>query len=167
MLHPGAEPRVQRHCRSLRQNVQTRLRSRPSIAGCCYTVLRQVARWFDDYNESHPHSGLGMISPRSSFVLRSISRASGQMGATPVTEHRTLSRIKPVPSEWREKRCHVAASRFSPAAVSGRCPATAPRAVWAKPEMGDGARRGGISCVSASRNLAEARFCFLEQGAPG
>ena len=28
------------------------------------TVLRQIARWFDDYNESHPHSGLGMISPR-------------------------------------------------------------------------------------------------------
>jgi transposase InsO family protein len=27
-------------------------------------VLRQIARWFDDYNESHPHSGLGMISPR-------------------------------------------------------------------------------------------------------
>jgi transposase InsO family protein len=28
------------------------------------TVLRLIARWFDDYNESHPHSGLGMISPR-------------------------------------------------------------------------------------------------------
>ena len=28
------------------------------------TVLRQIAGWFDDYNESHPHSGLGMISPR-------------------------------------------------------------------------------------------------------
>jgi hypothetical protein len=27
-------------------------------------VLRQIARWFDDYNESHPHSGLGMISPQ-------------------------------------------------------------------------------------------------------
>jgi transposase InsO family protein len=28
------------------------------------TVLRQIAGWFDDYNENHPHSGLGMISPR-------------------------------------------------------------------------------------------------------
>ena len=27
-------------------------------------MLRQIAGWFDDYNESHPHSGLGMISPR-------------------------------------------------------------------------------------------------------
>jgi len=27
-------------------------------------VLRQIAGWFDDYNESHPHSGLGMISPK-------------------------------------------------------------------------------------------------------
>jgi putative transposase len=27
-------------------------------------VLRQIARWFDDYNESHHHSALGMISPR-------------------------------------------------------------------------------------------------------
>jgi putative transposase len=27
-------------------------------------VLRQIAGWFDDYNESHPHSGLEMISPR-------------------------------------------------------------------------------------------------------
>jgi putative transposase len=26
------------------------------------TVLRQIAGWFDDYNENHPHSGLGMIS---------------------------------------------------------------------------------------------------------
>jgi transposase InsO family protein len=28
------------------------------------TVLRQITGWLDDYNESHPHSGLGMISPR-------------------------------------------------------------------------------------------------------
>jgi transposase InsO family protein len=27
------------------------------------TVLRQIAGRFDDYNESHPHSGLGLISP--------------------------------------------------------------------------------------------------------
>jgi putative transposase len=28
------------------------------------TVLRQIAGWFDDYNDSHPHSGLKMRSPR-------------------------------------------------------------------------------------------------------
>jgi transposase InsO family protein len=28
------------------------------------TVLRQIAGWLEDYNESHPHSGLGMSSPR-------------------------------------------------------------------------------------------------------
>ena len=29
-----------------------------------HTVLRQIIGWFLDYNESHPHSGLGMRSPR-------------------------------------------------------------------------------------------------------
>ena len=38
------------------------------------TVLRQIARWFDYYNESHPYSGLGMISPRE--FIRS-SHAAG------------------------------------------------------------------------------------------
>jgi putative transposase len=28
------------------------------------TVLRQIDGWFVDYNDSHPHSGLGMRSPR-------------------------------------------------------------------------------------------------------
>jgi transposase InsO family protein len=28
------------------------------------TVLRQITGWFDDYNENHPHSGLGMRSPK-------------------------------------------------------------------------------------------------------
>jgi transposase InsO family protein len=28
------------------------------------TVLAQLDRWFDDYNESHPHKGLKMKSPR-------------------------------------------------------------------------------------------------------
>ena len=28
------------------------------------TVLRQIAGWFDDYNDNHPHSGLKMRSPR-------------------------------------------------------------------------------------------------------
>jgi transposase InsO family protein len=46
------------------------------------TVLRQTARWFDDYKESHPHPGLG-IPPVSSFGLKLHSRVSGQTGATP------------------------------------------------------------------------------------
>jgi hypothetical protein len=46
-------------------------------------VLRLIARWFDDYNESHPHSGLGMISRREFILLRQGSRVSGQTGATP------------------------------------------------------------------------------------
>jgi transposase InsO family protein len=28
------------------------------------TVFRQLAGWFEDYNNSHPHSGLGMRSPK-------------------------------------------------------------------------------------------------------
>jgi transposase InsO family protein len=28
------------------------------------TVLGLIAGWFEDYNESHPHSGLKMRSPR-------------------------------------------------------------------------------------------------------
>jgi len=28
------------------------------------TVLAQLDRWFDDYNEWHPHRGLRMKSPR-------------------------------------------------------------------------------------------------------
>lgn len=28
------------------------------------TALRQIAGWFEDYNENHPHSGLKMRSPR-------------------------------------------------------------------------------------------------------
>jgi hypothetical protein len=36
VLHPGAEPAVERHRRSLRQNLQARLCSRPSFAGRRY-----------------------------------------------------------------------------------------------------------------------------------
>jgi hypothetical protein len=28
------------------------------------TALDQIAGWFDDHNENHPHSGLRMRSPR-------------------------------------------------------------------------------------------------------
>src|SRR5262249_1121868 len=31
---------------------------------CWNGGMVRIAGWFDDYNESHPHSGLGMISPK-------------------------------------------------------------------------------------------------------
>lgn len=33
------------------------------------SVIRALAAWFDDYNEHHPHSGLGMRSPREFRAL--------------------------------------------------------------------------------------------------
>jgi putative transposase len=35
------------------------------------TVMTQLPRWFDDYNEVHPHKGLNMLSPRE--FIRSYS----------------------------------------------------------------------------------------------
>jgi Integrase core domain len=32
--------------------------AQPRLGADAATVLRQIAGWFDDYNESHPHSGL-------------------------------------------------------------------------------------------------------------
>lgn len=42
------------------------------------TVLRQLDGWFEDYNENHPHSRLGMRSPRA-FI-----RATSPTAACPV-----------------------------------------------------------------------------------
>lgn len=39
------------------------------------TVLRQLHRWFADYNDNHPHSGLGMRSPRE-FIRAHSSTAT-------------------------------------------------------------------------------------------
>ena len=36
-------------------------------------VLEQLPKWFEDYNESHPHSGLKMLSPREYRRKQSIS----------------------------------------------------------------------------------------------
>lgn len=33
------------------------------------SVIRELAGWFDDYNEHHPHRGLGMRSPRQFRAL--------------------------------------------------------------------------------------------------
>jgi Integrase core domain len=48
----------------------------------------RIAKWFDDYNESHPHSGLGMISPKG-----------GKVAECPV--------------EWGQHQSHRADSRSS------------------------------------------------------
>jgi len=33
------------------------------------TVMEQLPRWFEDYNENHPHKGLKMMSPREYIKL--------------------------------------------------------------------------------------------------
>jgi len=38
-------------------------------------VLKQLPKWFDDYNEVHPHQGLKMRSPRE--YRKSLTAASG------------------------------------------------------------------------------------------
>ena len=42
------------------------------------TVLSQLSRWFEDYNENHPHKGLQLKSPRE-FI-----RSHQQPAACPV-----------------------------------------------------------------------------------
>ena len=63
LLHAGAKPGVERHLRSF---VKTFKRDyvRVNPLPDAITALRQIAGWFDDYNENHPHSGLRMRSPR-------------------------------------------------------------------------------------------------------
>ena len=41
------------------------------------TALDQIAGWFDDYNENHPHSGLRMRSPREFRRARQPAEVSG------------------------------------------------------------------------------------------
>jgi len=41
------------------------------------TALDQIAGWFDDYNENHPHSGLRMRSPRESRRAHQPAEVSG------------------------------------------------------------------------------------------
>ncbi len=47
-----------------------RIDSTPDAA----TVLAKIDRWFEDYNENHPHSGLKMRSPRE-FIRAQTSTA--------------------------------------------------------------------------------------------
>ncbi len=39
------------------------------------TILESLRSWFEDYNESHPHSGLKMLSPRE-FIRANSSLAT-------------------------------------------------------------------------------------------
>ena len=41
------------------------------------TVLGQLGGWFDDYNHNHPHSGLGMRSPREFIRAQQLAKVSG------------------------------------------------------------------------------------------
>ena len=39
--------------------------------------LAQIAGWFEDYNENHPHSGLRMRSPREFIRAQTQAEVSG------------------------------------------------------------------------------------------
>ena len=41
------------------------------------TVFGQLGGWFDDYNHNHPHSGLGMRSPREFIAAQQPAKVSG------------------------------------------------------------------------------------------
>ena len=41
------------------------------------TALDQLAGWFEDYNENHPHSGLRMRSPRAFRRAQHTAEVSG------------------------------------------------------------------------------------------
>jgi hypothetical protein len=85
------QPRPVRHassrCTARSQTASRKPSSKPSSAVTlayihCRMLLRQIARWFDDYNESYPRSGLRMIAPGSSFGLKPRSRVSVKRGNT-------------------------------------------------------------------------------------
>ena len=50
-----------------------RVRPLPDAA----TALSQIAGWFEDYNENHPHSGLRMRSPREYIRSHQPAEVSG------------------------------------------------------------------------------------------
>ncbi len=50
-----------------------RINSVPDAA----TALGQIAGWFDDHNENHPHSGLRMRSPREFRRAHQLAEVSG------------------------------------------------------------------------------------------
>lgn len=40
------------------------------------SVLQRLTEWFEDYNTTHPHSGLRMRSPRESIAAQSATQAA-------------------------------------------------------------------------------------------
>jgi putative transposase len=63
VLHARAQPAVQRHRRGFVKTFKrdyVRLSARPDATA----LLAELDRWFEDYNEMHPHRALGMRSPR-------------------------------------------------------------------------------------------------------
>jgi len=67
MLHPAAEPGIPKPSSKRFKRDYARVHPLPDAA----TVLRQIAKWFDDYNESY--SGPGMISPRE-FIRAQVAK---------------------------------------------------------------------------------------------
>jgi hypothetical protein len=55
--------REQRHGRVLREDLQADYGYVNELHDAV-SVMRQLASWFEDYNETHPHKGLRMQSPR-------------------------------------------------------------------------------------------------------
>ena len=49
---------------TLAPNARTRARSRPPPRTGAGLRMAELDRWFEDYNEMHPHRALGMRSPR-------------------------------------------------------------------------------------------------------
>ena len=62
-LHAGPLARKQRHRRGVRKDPQARLCSGHPAPGC-RNHSKLVAAWIEDYNTSHPHSGLRILAPR-------------------------------------------------------------------------------------------------------
>ena len=83
LLHPGAKPGVERHRREPSSKPSSATMLASTLCRMRDTALRQIAGWFDDYNQNHPHSGLRMRSPREFIQAHATSRLSGQTGATP------------------------------------------------------------------------------------
>lgn len=73
---PVASPASNGICEALVKTLKrdyVRIRPLPDAA----TVLDQIAGWFEDYNENHPHSGLRTRSPREFIRDRQPAAVSG------------------------------------------------------------------------------------------
>lgn len=74
---PVASPESNGICEALVKTLKrdyVRVNPLPDAA----TALGQIAGWFEDYNENHPHSGLRMRSPREFRRAHQPTEVSGQ-----------------------------------------------------------------------------------------